>query len=446
MIVATCVSTKPSNPAHIQEKGMKIHRLEVRNFRGFEHRTFNFPKQFTVLIGDNGTGKTAILDALAVGADSLFAGFDRVSSRPISDEKVRRVRYVMGDIPTIEPQYPVLVSCQGLVDGHKVRWERIAEKAAVQSYLRSSGKLISISQKLQEKVRNGQDALLPLIAYYGTGRLWLQKEEKSVETIEPESRMQGYIDCLDPASNQKQLLRWFKTMEMASLQKGEPIKVLDAFKSAVTHCIENCRSIKYAILEDELIVEFNDGHILPFWTLSDGVRNVLGMVADIAHRAAVLNPQLEREAARKTPGIVLIDEIDLHLHPKWQRRVVEDLQQTFPTIQFVATTHSPFIVQSLSDGELLNLDPQSIEEYHDKSIEDITENVMGVEMPQKSERYLTMIEAAEKYYQVLQEAKNASSEELKQLKDRLDELTIPFSDNPAYHAFLKMEREASGIG
>jgi len=73
---------------------------------------------------------------------------------------------------------------------------------------------------------------------------------------------------------------------------------------------------------------------------------MLGMVADIAYRSAVLNPQLGSEAAQKTPGIVLIDEIDLHLHPKWQRRVVEDLRATFPALQFVATTHSPFIAFS----------------------------------------------------------------------------------------------------
>jgi predicted ATP-binding protein involved in virulence len=180
--------------------------------------------------------------------------------------------------------------------------------------------------------------------------------------------------------------------------------------------------------------------------LSDGIRNMLGMVADIAYRAAVLNPQLGSEAAQKTPGIVLIDEIDLHLHPKWQRRVVDDLKAAFPTIQFVATTHSPFIVQSLREGELINLDPQPPEEYHDKSIEDIAENLMGVELPQKSERYLEMMKAAEEYYRVLQEASYASPERIEELKAKLDELTIPYSDDPAYQAFLKMEREAAGLG
>lgn len=123
-----------------------------------------------------------------------------------------------------------------------------------------------------------------------------------------------------------------------------------------------------------------------------------------------------------TPGVVLIDEIDLHLHPKWQRRVVDDLKKTFTKIQFVATTHSPFIIQSLREGELINLDkPTATEEYENKSIEDITEYVMGVDIPQRSERYQKMMEAAQEYYRVLQDAKDAHPERIEELKTKLDE-------------------------
>ena len=434
---------------------MKIHQLEVRNFRCFEHQTFHFSDQFTVLIGDNGTGKTAIFDALRIGAGCLFFSFDNFENLqcPISDDDVRHVRYEKGQTPTIEPQYPVSVSCIGVVDGSEITWEQdlqlldIDNNAPFLNQSLYSRKIVNISKQLQEKVRKGEDVLLPLVAYYGTGRLWLQKKEEFVETVKPGSRMLGYVNCLDPASNKKVLLRWFKTMKIASLQRGESLRVLDAVKAAIDNCIEDCQSVKYDILEDELITIFKDGHTLPFRMLSDGYRNMLAMVADIAYRAAVLNPQLEIEAAKETPGIVLIDEIDLHLHPKWQRRVVEDLRATFPAIQFVATTHSPFIVQSLQEGELINLDkPAETEEYENKSIEDITEYVMGVEEPQRSERYQKMMEAAEEYYRVLQEAKGASSERIEHLKVKLDELVEPFSDNVAYHAFLKMERKAAGLG
>jgi predicted ATP-binding protein involved in virulence len=232
--------------------------------------------------------------------------------------------------------------------------------------------LINFAKKIQKKVDKGEDIILPVIAYYGTGRLWLKKRERGVKTLKPGSRMTGYIDCLDAASNQKLMLSWFKTMEIAQIQRNEPMRGLRAVKEAIANCIDYCNTVKYDVLEDDLIITLKNGKNLPFRMLSDGVRNMLGMVADIAYRTAVLNPQLEDKAVTETPGIVLIDEIDLHLHPKWQRKVVDDLKRTFPKIQFIATTHSPFIIQSLKEGELINLDkPEEIEEYENKSIEDI---------------------------------------------------------------------------
>jgi predicted ATP-binding protein involved in virulence len=175
---------------------------------------------------------------------------------------------------------------------------------------------------------------------------------------------------------------------------------------------------------------------------------MIGMVADIAYRCVTLNPQFDGEAARLTPGIVLIDEIDLHLHPKWQRRVVEDLKRTFPKIQFFATTHSEHIVQSLRDGELIDLNNPDLipaAEYENKNIEYITENVMHVPHPYRNDRHQQMMETAERYYQMLENANNTSPEELEKLKTELDELIEPYSDDVAYHAFLKMERLARGL-
>lgn len=426
---------------------MKIRQLEVSNFRGFESRTFELSEQFTVIIGDNATGKTAILDALAVGVGSLFLGFDEERSRSIREDDVRRVRYELGQTITLEPQYPVSVCCQGIVAGHDITWLRSLNQGGGRTTRQQATQIDNISQTLQKKVRQGEDVLLPLIVYYGTGRLWLQKKEKYVKPVKPGSRTLGYVDCLDAASNQKLLLRWLKTKEIEALQRGESMRVLDAVKAAIAKCMEDWQSVTYDIGKDELLATSVDGRTLPFRMLSDGVRNMLAMVADIAYRTALLNPQLEQQAVSETPGIVLIDEIDLHLHPKWQRRVVEDLRQTFPAIQFIATTHSPFIIQSLRDGELINLDnPLEAEEYENKSIEDITEYVMGVEEPQRSDRYQKMMEAAEEYYRVLQDAKGASPERIQELKIKLDRLVEPFSDNVAYHAFLKMEREAAGLG
>jgi len=439
---------------------MRIDTIRIMNFRGFTgvplfsfggstataHRGFNFSEQFNVIIGDNGTGKTALLDALAVGLGSLFLGFDEIKPRSIQRDEVSLVRFDYGDTVTFEPQYPVEIHCAGLVAGHLVHWTRTLEGSGGRTTRQGATEMQEISSELQRAVRSGETVELPLLAYYGTGRLWLQKKEKHLDPAKPASRTAGYIDCLDPASSEKLLLRWLKAMEIIQIQQGRPLGVLEAVKKAVLNSVEHWRSIVYDIREDELVVTADDGRTLPFAMLSDGVRNMLAMVADIAYRMAVLNPQYGEEAAVKTPGVVLIDEIDLHLHPKWQRRVVDDLRRTFPRIQFIATTHSPFIVQSLRPGELINLTPTPSAEYADKSIEDIAEQVMDVPVPQRSERYQEMMEAAREYYRVLQEGKHTPPDQIDALKRRLDELAAPFSDNVAYHAFLEMEREAAGLG
>ena len=100
------------------------------------------------------------------------------------------------------------------------------------------------------------------------------------------------------------------------------------------------------------------------------------------------------DVLRLTPGLILIDEIDAHLHPKWQRRVVGDLKDTFPAIQFVCTSHSPFVIQSLEPGELRILDETDVdsnEEYANRPIEDIAEDIQHIRLPQQSKR------AAERY-------------------------------------------------
>ena len=131
---------------------------------------------------------------------------------------------------------------------------------------------------------------------------------------------------------------------------------------------------------------------------------------------------------------------ELHLHPKWQREVVEMLKTTFPNIQFIATTHSPFIVQTLRNDELIVLDDLVIGIYENRGLEEIVMKVMGIEDPDVSPRYLKMLDAAKKYFHQLALAHSMNSEDLAQLKLSLDELAKPYADNPAYQALLELER------
>ncbi|MGC1379346.1 MAG: AAA family ATPase [Anaerolineales bacterium] len=424
---------------------MKINQMSVKNFRGFVERQFDFSDQFNVLIGDNGTGKTAVLDALNIAIGSLFLNFNEIRPRHILPEHVHLKKYELGGVPQADRVYPVVVKCKGIVNAQEISWERTLNSKGGRTTRIGAESIASISKELQANV--DKDILFPVLGYYGTGRLWLQKNERTEKLAPPASRLKGYVDSLDSRSNEKMLLAWLYQRQLSlANNKKKPNAQLDVVKQAVAECLGVGYSLEYDFDEKALMIQTPTGQWLPYSYLSDGVHNMLGMVADIAYRAATLNPQLEQDAVKNTPGVILIDEIDLHLHPKWQRNVVDDLRRTFPQIQFFASTHSPFIIQSLRPGELIVLDEKLAGEYVNKPIEDITENLMGVALPQRSERYQRMYEAAKTYYEILQNARGALPKELDAAKRKLDELTAPFSDNVAYHAFLEMERMAAGFG
>jgi len=432
---------------------IKLEKITLKNFKGFEDKTFSLSDRFNLLLGDNGSGKTAILEALKYILSSIFIGFDETVKRSqIKDEDVRQVFSYYNDEIRIEHNYPVLIEAQGKVMNYPVHWNK--RRSGSQSQTDDfDWDLTAITAGFNPHVRKGSPVTLPVIAYYGTGRLWLRLENGKVEPIPPVSRLYAYKDCLDPRSDEKELVRWMKEQELTKIQRKQQAGLYEsvsyeAVKKAINDCIEEYKEIGYDVRHDSIMVKLDEGHWLPAYLCSDGYRNMIAMVADIAYRMALLNPHLGLAVTRETPGVVLIDEIDLHLHPNWQRRVVDDLKRAFPGVQFIATSHSPFIVQSLKGpGELIKLDGEmkSIENI-DRSIEDIAEDIMDVQIPQKSKRYLDMMKTAEQYYDLLEKGKSAENdEELTRIKNKLDELSMPFSDNPALQAFLKMERTAAGL-
>jgi predicted ATP-binding protein involved in virulence len=255
------------------------------------------------------------------------------------------------------------------------------------------------------------------------------------------SRFDPYVDCFHTGADHEAVGEWILKHELASLQQKEDTPVLASIKNAAKASIQGCIGLKFDFEKSRIMIEFKDGTKIPFEHLSDGQRTMLGLFCDLARRAAILNPHLLGEANEKTEGVVLIDELDLHLHPKWQREIIENLRSTFPKIQFICTTHSPFLIQSLREGKLIQLGDESVNEFYDSSIEDIVEEIQGVKLPQKSKRYKDMMSVAEEYYRKLNESENQN--DIEELKAQLDELTIPFSDDPAFVAQLKFEREAT---
>ena len=142
------------------------------------------------------------------------------------------------------------------------------------------------------------------------------------------------------------MLGWVRDFSMAEFTAGKPLPQLEGVRAAVVRCVRGAKRFYYDAPLKTLCLLFEDGRVVPFSRLSDGYRNIVAMVADIAWRAAVLNPELGTRASELAEGVVLIDEIDLHLHPRWQRTVLADLRRAFPPAQVICTTHSPQVIGS----------------------------------------------------------------------------------------------------
>ena len=352
--------------------------------------------------------------------------------------------FLQGDTYTQEKQFPVVVACQGTVNGRSGQWSRELNSLEGRTTRQNTAWIETIANGLDTQVRAGEAALYPSSPTTEQGDCGSRSARSRLTRCR---RVHGSLG-IEIASirhrTRNGCSRGSRPRKSRPFRKAKPSQSWRLCAKRYGSALRMPRTSILTWPRDELLLRFADREV-PFDYLSDGYRNMLAMVADIAVRCATLNPALKEEAIRTTPGVVLIDEIDLHLHPKWQRRVVTDLLAAFPKIQFVATTHSPFIIQSLVPREhieLLNMDNAEASDYADKSVEDIAEQLQGAGEQTRSERYKAMMEAAEEYYRALQQVDTVPPDQLQELKDRLEELASRFSDDPAYQAILKVEREA----
>lgn len=427
---------------------MRIDRLTALNFKSFKEEAFEFHPQFTVLVGDNGSGKTAVLDALRVGVGAYLLSVPYARAPSIKREYVRRQTRRNGEFTTFEPVTPCVVACEGLVHGSRMSWRR--ELASLEGRTKRVGAR-RLTRCVAEHVReNDPESDLPLIVSYSTGRLWIEpRTTKSARTAVRQplgklSRFEAYRGCLDPPASSELLRRWIKKMALIAVRERRSLESLDTVYAAVVGCVEDVSRAFYDFDLDDIAVEFSNGDRFPFGFLSDGQRSMAALAADIALRCVQLNPHFAGDAPRKTKGVVLIDELDLHLHPNWQRVVIRNLTSIFPKLQFVATTHSPFIVQSLAGQGLVNLSASGpLEERKELySVEDVAEETMGVEKPQRSKRFLEMEATARRYYGLLDKLAD-DHPTVMEAKAELDRIEADYADNPAYAAFLKLHRSAA---
>lgn len=429
-----------------------LKNIELLNFRRFENSTYELNPQMNVFIGKNASGKTTVLEAVTVILGAYLAAFkEYVPSRfghNISDVDVLRkslkpVKSVA--ITASVKQFPCTVSSQVICDTRTVKCTRSLEKEGGRTKFIGKNAMREFVEKWESAIKaaDGSDEkqIYPLVLYLSSARLWNENRTGEIEKIP--GRTDAYQRCLDQKRSSQSSFEYIKLLGSLAAEENDGIPlpayeiIMDAVRYSLREELSPGQQVLYSSRYGAIAVKNADGTVIDFTALSDGYRNVIKIVTDIATKMCILNPYLGKNTLKMTPGVVVIDELDLSLHPTWQRRIINILKELFPKVQFICATHSPFIIQSLEPGELIALDTILDEEYSGQSIEDIAEEIMKVPVAQYSEKKRKMYEAAEKYFEALKTC--ASEEELQKLKEQLDFLSSLYSDNPAYSALMKQK-------
>jgi predicted ATP-binding protein involved in virulence len=328
---------------------LHIEQLRLENFRCFSTLDVSFEPDVTVLFAENGGGKTALLTGLA----KCLALLQPRHSRELTLDAERDARRVRGSGGRREPAGPCTISCVASVGGRShVEWSVTASPTSG----KRTSRLNEVSDAI-EKARSPGERW-PIICYYGTDRL-ASERKTSRKAREFQDRWDGYAGCLDPSATDGPLLDWLRNEAFGDLARHRREEQERRFDLAVLNAIKRATpevaDIWYEPSIESPMVRFDAGHESAWAELSDGFHVFIGLVGDIARRAVILNSQDGADAPLRIEGVVLVDEIDLHLHPKWQRMVLKGLKDAFPKVQLIVTTHSPQVLSSAENRQVRRL-------------------------------------------------------------------------------------------
>lgn len=345
--------------------------------------------QFTVAIGDNGKGKSTILHALQVSLGAYLQCLP-IPASPVYRRQFKTTeRFVKWDVGLKEyvpNEEEPSISVTGTLtfDGPVIEWTRKMLKDGSTSHSRANaGQLIDAVTKLLKQRTESKTQALPILASFGTERAVLQLRKGKLAQKRRSRLEKGYLTALSNKVDFNGVIEWLHNYDSEIKYEKEFVGTREAVFEAIMTAIPYLEDVDYngRYQELEAVVNVDDNFLgrKTHSNMSDGLISMLNMVAELAFRCVTINGFLGVEAIRASRGIVLIDELDMHLHPNWQRHVVSDLRRAFPNLQFVVTTHSPFIVQSLNSDELFNLDKPVDVNFKDLKIDDIATEVMGVD-------------------------------------------------------------------
>ena len=327
-----------------------LRELRVDNYRCFDDLTLPLEEDTTILFAENGGGKTALLTALAMGLAVIQRDSPKTLKLRAGRDSRRRVP---NDKGRPEPAGPCEVTWTAAVgETETVTWSTAVQPASGRTRNQHRPILEAVERVRVPGVR------WPLFAWYGVDRLGrLHERRRKVEFTW--DRWEAYASALDPNLDEAPLLQWLEDETIGDVvrrQQEEPERFFHtAVMEAMVRATPGVTNAWYDPVERGPKVRFENGHVTSWSELSDGYHVYIALVADIARRAVMLNEVDGADAPARVEGVVLIDELDLHLHPRWQRVALRGLRRAFPRLQLIVTTHSPQVLSSAENRHVRRL-------------------------------------------------------------------------------------------
>lgn len=352
------------------DKQMEIQSLELTNFRGIAHANLTLDGKSAVIYGINGMGKSTILQACSVlffRILSMLTASDLGSDSKVkiedSDIKIgAQAARISMQLNIDHTVYSYFRSAEQ--NGRRIHSGMDAKRIVDQFRKLYVGQYMSLEEEETDESDRERESTrvlvfnesnMPIYASYGVNRYVADRRNKVLEKdINLAGKLEALRDVFDPTINFQLFFEWFRgRQEYENSKRVEKETFKDAQLSAVREAIlkimdNDFSDIKIKIDdEDAQMVAVKHYTELIIAQLSEGEMCVLAMTGDLARKLAIANPG--RENPLEGEGVVLIDEVDLHLHPSWQGRMMPLLFRTFPNIQFIVTTHSPKVLSEIKD-------------------------------------------------------------------------------------------------
>lgn len=324
-----------------------------------------------MFISPNGQGKTTIMDAVSIVLGSYLSQFEHGVNKGFRTKDVRQ-NSGTSLLDGYQQYYPARIEADGSTGVDSTgNWASELRGPKSKTTFGEAQYLIQYGKNLQADVLANGSQTLPLLAYYGTGRLWLNERVSGKKIKALKSRTSGYQGCFDATSHFRVGAEWFRYLDQ-NRKMGNASRQQDgtrhedyvlAIQGVVNRLVRHTgwHGLEFDFDRETLVMHHDVYGTLAVDELSDGIRIMVALTFDLASRMIRLNSHLDAKSALSAPGIAMIDEVDMHLHPAWQQTVVNDLVDAFPGLQFILTTHSPHVLSSIPKEYIRVIGPTSAE-------------------------------------------------------------------------------------